>query len=291
MDIKEALQAWSEWYSSIAEAYDVKFSRDWGPRYQELIRRANIAPGSKVLDIGTGSGRAAFEALKVVGPSGWVTGVDNAEGMLRIAREHAQRLGYENVEFKQMDLSNVTFPDDSFDHVISSLAIYGAFPPGVGVREASRVLKKDGKLTFTMLGKPGPGLDWSQMVYALYQRHFPKQPSELLRKLMEATRLGVVLGFYSYGPLSEPSDPSATLRFLREVGLRDVEANMTYHRQVYPTVDALLDSLVSWRLAYREMTEEDKRQFRDECHTALRPFASEEGFALEIEVICYSGYK
>lgn len=39
------------------------------------------------------------------------------------------------------------------------------------------------------------------------------------------------------------------------------------------------------------MSEQAKRQFRDECQSALRPFASEEGFSLEIEVICYSGYK
>ena len=285
------MRAWSDWYSSIAEAYDAKISREWLPRYQELIRRANIPLGSKVLDIGTGTGAAAFEALKVVGPSGSVVGVDNAEGMLQVARQKAESLGAKNIEFKQMELSNLTFPDESFDHVISSLAIYGSFPPGVGVKEAYRVLKKGGKLTFSMLGKPGPGPDYWQFAFGLYQKHFPKEPSELLRKLIEATRLGVVLGFYSYGPLSEPSDPSGTMRFLRETGFRGLEAWITYHRQVFPTIEAFLDSLFSWRLAYREMSEEEKRQFRDECHTALKPFLSDEGLAGEIEVVCYSGYR
>ena len=144
MDIKEAQQAWSDWYGSIAEAYDAKSLRRWQPERQELIRRANIAPGSKVLDIGTGTGEAAFEALKAVGPSGRIIGIDNTEGMLRIARQKAEKSGASNIEFKQMDMSKLTFPEDSFDHVVSSLAIYGSFPPGVGIREAYRVLKKDG---------------------------------------------------------------------------------------------------------------------------------------------------
>ena len=211
--------------------------------------------------------------------------------MLRIARQKAEKSGAGNIEFKQMDMSNLTFPKDSFDHVVSSLAIYGSFPPGVGIREAYRVLKKDGKLTFSMFGKLGPGSDYGQIVVALYEKHFPKQPSELLKKLTEAVRLGVVFGFYSYGPVSEPSDPSVTLRFIREAGFRDVEAGITYHKWVFPTVDALLDDFTSRRLSYREMTEEDKRQFREECQSALKPFVSDEGLAPEIEVICYSGYK
>lgn len=119
-----------------------------------------------------------------------------------------------------MDMSKLSFPEGSFDHVISSFAIYGSFPPGIGLREAHRVLKNGGKLAFSMLGKPLEGSGFHDVALKIYGRHLTGQPSELLKKLRQAMQIGVVFGFFSYGALSEPSEPSSVLRIMRGLGFK-----------------------------------------------------------------------
>lgn len=64
----------------------------------------HLRPGETVLDLGSGSGKVSFIAAQVVGPKGYVIGVDCNAEMLGLARRHqaavAQRLGYSNIDFR-----------------------------------------------------------------------------------------------------------------------------------------------------------------------------------------------
>lgn len=73
--------------------------------------------------------------------------------------------------------------------------------------------------------------------------------------------------------------------------LKNVEALVTYDREVHPTIEAYLESVFPWRPEFQEMTDDDRQEFKKECLSALKPFLSDEGLASEIEVIFYSGYK
>ena len=63
----------------------------------------HLAPGETVLDLGSGTGKIAFIAAQVVGPTGRVIGVDMNDDMLAVARGAApvvaERIGYDNVTF------------------------------------------------------------------------------------------------------------------------------------------------------------------------------------------------
>jgi arsenite methyltransferase len=63
-----------------------------------------VRPGETVLDLGSGGGKVCFIAAQVVGPTGRVIGIDCNPEMLALARrnqpEVARRLGYDNVEFR-----------------------------------------------------------------------------------------------------------------------------------------------------------------------------------------------
>jgi arsenite methyltransferase len=65
----------------------------------------HLQSGETVLDLGSGTGKIAFIAAQVVGPSGRVIGVDMTDEMLEVARRNApivgERLGYANVEFRK----------------------------------------------------------------------------------------------------------------------------------------------------------------------------------------------
>ncbi len=71
--------------------------------------------GTSVLDVGTGTGRAALAMARI---GAIVTAVDTSQEMLRVARSHAESAGLQ-VEFVSGDANELQFPDASFDLVIS----------------------------------------------------------------------------------------------------------------------------------------------------------------------------
>jgi ubiquinone/menaquinone biosynthesis C-methylase UbiE len=129
-----------------SDAYDAPLRRCFDLHARALVREAQIPPGATVLDVATGTGKAALEAARVVGPGGRVVGVDLSAGMLARARRKAGDLP---VEFHQMDAEALAFRDHSFDVVLSGFGVF--FPPDIlrGVREMHRVLRPGGRIAFS----------------------------------------------------------------------------------------------------------------------------------------------
>src|SRR5262245_43960176 len=71
---------------------------------------AGIWTGSKVLDVGWGTGVLAREALRRVGQEGQVIGLDLNEGMLEVAARAERK-----IEWRQGDAASLPFRDASFD--------------------------------------------------------------------------------------------------------------------------------------------------------------------------------
>lgn len=80
-----------------------------------LVKFLGEAAGRSVLDVGTGTGRAAFLMADC---GAHVTGVDASEEMLAVARERA-RERTDQVEFAVGDAHALSFPDQSFDTAVS----------------------------------------------------------------------------------------------------------------------------------------------------------------------------
>jgi ArsR family transcriptional regulator len=106
---------------------------------------ANIQEGDVVLDLGSGAGFDAFLALKKVGNTGKVIGVDMTEDMIERARNLADKYGYKNVEFRLGDIENLPVENESIDIIISNCVINLAPDKLKVFKEAFRVLKKTGR--------------------------------------------------------------------------------------------------------------------------------------------------
>src|SRR5437016_14235175 len=78
-----------------------------------------LAPGERVLDLGAGAGTDSLVAAQMVGEQGHVTGIDLTPQMLVKARAAATELSAANVEFLESEAERLSFPDGSFDVVIS----------------------------------------------------------------------------------------------------------------------------------------------------------------------------
>lgn len=105
-----------------------------------------IKEGDTVLDLGSGAGFDCFLAVKKVGESGKVIGVDFSEEMLEKARKNAEKLNYKNVEFLHGDIEELPIDDNSIDVIISNCVINLAPDKSKVFEESFRVLKSGGKM-------------------------------------------------------------------------------------------------------------------------------------------------
>ena len=109
----------------------------------DAMRWAGIEPGMKVLDIGSGTGAVAFEAARLVGPTGSVLGLDIAEVPVQTANERAVRLGLDNVSFRQADLATWQ-PTETFDALTGRLITMYLPNPSAVIASLSRALRPGG---------------------------------------------------------------------------------------------------------------------------------------------------
>jgi arsenite methyltransferase len=107
---------------------------------------ADLQPGERVLDLGSGGGLDVLLSARRVGPSGTVYGVDGSADMLALARANADRAGARNARFLLGHIEDIPLPAGHVDVVISNCVVnLSADKPRV-VAEAFRVLRPGGRL-------------------------------------------------------------------------------------------------------------------------------------------------
>jgi ubiquinone/menaquinone biosynthesis C-methylase UbiE len=89
-----------------------------------------LREGETVLDLGSGSGKICFIAAQVVGPKGRVIGVDMTDEMLEVARRNrplvAERIGYDNVEFRKGRIQDLALDLEQLDQELKARPITDA---------------------------------------------------------------------------------------------------------------------------------------------------------------------
>jgi arsenite methyltransferase len=106
---------------------------------------ADLRPGERVLDLGSGGGIDVLLSARRVGPAGVAYGVDMTEEMLALARANAARAGATNVEFRRGEIEALPFADGSVDVVISNCVVNLSPDKPRVLAEAYRVLAPGGR--------------------------------------------------------------------------------------------------------------------------------------------------
>lgn len=107
-----------------------------------FIHRLNIAPGARVLDVACGTGNTSIPLARA---GAQVTGVDIASNLLEQARARATAEGLD-ITFEEGDAEQLSFPDASFDVVVTMFGAMFAPRHQLVASEFARVLKPGGLL-------------------------------------------------------------------------------------------------------------------------------------------------
>jgi SAM-dependent methyltransferase len=113
------------------------------PATRMIFVEAGIRPGMRVLDLGCGAGDVTFVAADLVGPDGFVVGVDRSAEALARARLRAGRRGLAQVQFVEGDLNDPA-PGGPFDAIVERLVLWAVPDPAALLRRQARVLRPGG---------------------------------------------------------------------------------------------------------------------------------------------------
>lgn len=110
---------------------------------------AKISKGDTVIDLGSGAGNDCFVARHEAGETGKIIGVDFTPIMVKKARKNAEKLGYNNVEFREGDIDNMPISDNIGDVIVSNCVLNLVPNKEKVINEIFRVLKPGGHFSIS----------------------------------------------------------------------------------------------------------------------------------------------
>lgn len=276
-------------YDRVSRVWDRTFVPATDAIRRTLLDAADLRPGERVLDVGTGTGAAALLAASCVGKTGGVVGIDWSAAMLAKARAKASQRGLTNVTFRRMDGAKLTLPSASFDAIISSFGTPEGLYDGEAVfRDWLRVLRPGGRLCFAE--NPGFSAPY-KILRRILEKRKVKDPSPALatrRRLWEQARdeLGRT-------PTIDGDEPKQVVRLMKAAGFRDVRVAHQRSSVVLPSARTMLRLLLHWAPAdeYAEMPPGVRAAFRRDLLRALRRYETPKGLRLPTQTNFFFGRK
>jgi demethylmenaquinone methyltransferase/2-methoxy-6-polyprenyl-1,4-benzoquinol methylase len=222
------------------------------PLLRTLIQALQLPPGSCGLDAGCGIGLQCLMLLEAVGADGHISGLDILPELLAYGTDMVHRAGLVGqITFRQGDVNNLPFPDDSFDWTWSADCIgYPAGDLAPALNELLRVVKPGGSIFL---------LGWSS------QQFLPGYP------LLEARLNGTCSGYLPFLKGKGPEQNfMRSLACFRKSGLEDVRVQ-TFTGDVIAPLDsgqrAAMTSMLEmlWGTPQPEVLPEDWSEYQRLC--------------------------
>lgn len=110
---------------------------------------AQIQRGDTVIDLGSGAGNDCFVARSITGDSGKVIGIDFTPAMISKARQNAEKLEFNNVEFREGDIEQMPVSDHVADVIVSNCVLNLVPNKKAVIEEIFRVLKPGGHFSIS----------------------------------------------------------------------------------------------------------------------------------------------
>lgn len=171
-------------YRRWAGIYDLTFGGVSSFGRRRAVASANALPGTRVLEVGVGTGLA----LPHYGSDKRVTGIDLSGDMLALARQRVERQGLANVEaLLELDAEATGFPEGAFDIAVAMFVASVVPNPRRLMAELRRVVRPGGHILFVnhFIAERGPRL-WAERAMARASRALGWHPDFPFEALLSA---------------------------------------------------------------------------------------------------------
>jgi ubiquinone/menaquinone biosynthesis C-methylase UbiE len=202
------------------------------PITRQYLIEAGIAPGMRVLDVGSGAGDVAFLAAELVGSSGQVVGIDRSPDALTLARSRAKEQSLANVTFSESELSAMAF-DQLFDAAIGRYVLCFQPDPAALLRKIVGFVRPGG---IVMFHEP----DRKQM------RSYPPTPtydkmSEWIDETLQRNGMDVRMGVKLYSTFLAAGLAGPTMRLQAVIGGAKALEEVHFEADVAVTLAAAME--------------------------------------------------
>jgi len=152
--MSNVVKNWTQWLKSSRFSYMSEEQKEQTLRWlfgvrDKVLDRADIKPGSVVIDIGTGTGLLAFGAYERLQNTGKVIASDKFSDCVEECAKIAQECGIiDNFETLVSSADNILLPDNSVDVVVMRSVLVHILDKFAPMKEFYRILKPGGRVSF-----------------------------------------------------------------------------------------------------------------------------------------------
>lgn len=143
---------------------------------KHVLVAAQLQPGERVLEIGSGGGKLALLTAKQVGPGGRVFGADISAGMVELATARAKAARARNVAFSVADCQCEPLDGAPFDLAISQFGVMFFEDPVEAFSNVRKHLKAGGRIVFACWQPPEKNSWFPGPIFARFSGRPPNQP-------------------------------------------------------------------------------------------------------------------
>lgn len=261
-------------WDKIAEKFDI-----WLPQLaavgEALLEALDAQPGDHIIDLGSGTGEPALTLARRMNGHIQITGIDAAEGMVKVAQKKVTNEHLPGINFTTMPAEHMEFDDNSFDRALCRFGVMLFEDPLQGLKEMRRVLKPGGYFALAVWSTPETmrTLFWS---YEVFKHRIDEEYHPPLAKV---TSLGA---------------PGIMDNLLHEAGFQKFQVKpVTFHYQ-FPSFEDYWDAVEAsdiLKMQYDALPEDQRNSIRDEVGRFAHDFIKDGNLIIPHEYLLVTGSK
>lgn len=260
-------------WDRIAEKFDI-FLPQIAPVGEALLAELDAVPGDKVLDLASGTGEPALTLARRQ-PHVEITGIDAADGMVRVAQKKVAVERLSNIGFTTMAAEHLGYDDDSFDRILCRFGMMLFQDPLQGCREMHRVLKPGGRFALAVWSTPETmtTMRWAMQVFK------DRVPEEHQPPIDKVTSLG---------------HPGILDELLTKAGFADFQIKPQRFDYQYASFEEYWNAMEASDILKQQfdaLPAEQRGTIRDEIARFARDFHTDHGLVIPHEYLLASGVK
>jgi len=259
--------AWQKWFHVIEQGA--------APLSRRMIELAELSPGARVLDIGTGLGEPAITLANQLDASARVLAIDRDSEMISMARARAAGQGLDNIDFEVADIESLVLADNSLDAILARWCLMFVEDLGASLERLVGALRPGGRLVFAT---------WARA---------EQVPSLTLARRTTHHYFGWPEPDSGAGTPFSLSDPAAVEDLLNAIGCSEISSESVRVRYDYASAQEYLQNRLDltgplWD-GMEQADEIERRAVFDAIETALQDYRDPDGvYRLDNLAYCFA---